>query len=235
MSDGPTLLVLGAQSGGSLGAAIATMAEEAGFGMVVTAGLRDEEFHCDARRANDLKEAYELFKPDYVVCTIAVNNPTSTNDQFLRSAMLDSFDANVVAPMEALRLFRHAPRAPGHSGRWLRKFVAISSNSARIPRTQSAPYCASKAALSMALRVAARELARTDEDILVWGYEPGLLAGTPMTQQSAATFTGPLHRMPGVSPEGIPPSVLALKVIDDLAHSSVALHGVMVPFDAGEL
>lgn len=243
MSDGPTLLVLGAQSGGSLGDYVAETGRSAGFGRVATAGINDEEFVVDARNSNQLKDLYDAVRPDYVVCTIGINIPKPGHDVYLRTVMMDSFETNVVAPMEALRLFRQAPRQEGHDERWLRKFVVVSSNSARIPRRGSAPYCASKAALSMALRVVARETAQTQENLQVWGYEPGLLAGTPMTEEILRHFgdpnnglgVPPLHRMPGVGPQGLPPAFLALKIVDDLAHSSAAMHGLLFPFDAGEL
>jgi hypothetical protein len=87
----------------------------------------------------------------------------------------------------------------------------------------------------MALRVAARELAGK---VQVWGYEPGLLAGTPMTQASAQAF-GPgdalLHRMKGVHPQGLPVHDLARRVVADVADFSVAQNGLLVPFDADEL
>lgn len=116
----------------------------------------------------------------------------------------------------------------------VKRFVAISSNSAHIPRRGSMPYCASKAALSMALRVAARELA--NKNVAVWGYEPGLLAGTPMSEQTRRDFgTDPLHRMPGVSWEGLPVGDLAQQIVQDISTFSVAHNGLMIPFDGGEL
>jgi len=228
--NGPTLLVVGAQDG-SLGARISVAAGKAGFGEVHTAGLGTEEHACDVRNTNALKEVLRLTNPDYVVCTVGVNQPAGMTASRLRMFMGDSFETNVTGPMELLRLFLDMPQKPS----FIKKFVAISSNSARIARTQSIPYCASKAALSMALRVAARETARWETRVLIWGYEPGLLADTPMTHETVAQWGDvPLHRMPGVGAEGLNANTLADRVVLDLAHSSVGYHGVLFPFDAGE-
>jgi NAD(P)-dependent dehydrogenase (short-subunit alcohol dehydrogenase family) len=57
--------------------------------------------------------------------------------------------------------------------------VAISSDAAHIPMRGSIAYCASKAALDMAVKVAARELAPFCR---VNAIAPGMVEGTPMTR-----------------------------------------------------
>lgn len=242
----PDVLVIGAAES-SLGEAIAKeMARgEWGFGKVTTAGLSGEQVRLNLLRRTRVDQALSEVQPDVVVCTVGVNWPADIGSARLRHGLLDSFESNVVGPMMLLQDFVTSPVRPERAG-LVKKFVAISSNSARIPRRSSMPYCASKAALSMALRVAARELADAG-GVAVWGYEPGLLAGTPMTRATEAHYgvgdpydgggypPPALHRMKGVPPEGLPVSELAERIVTDLALVSYAHNGVMIPFDAGEL
>lgn len=228
----PRLLVVGARPD-SLGAAIADAAQkEWGFEAVTTAGLTDEAYRLDITNSASIRETLDVVRPDYVVCTVGVNEMMPHDDQYLQAKMTDAFRTNVIGPMELLRHFD----ATEYTGVLRRKFVAISSNSARIARTNSMAYCASKAALSMALRVAAREQARrvsVRDRLLVWGYEPGLL-NTVMTHEADSRFVGPLHRMPGVEGAGLNPYTLADRILGDLMLSGVGLHGTLVPFDSGE-
>jgi NAD(P)-dependent dehydrogenase (short-subunit alcohol dehydrogenase family) len=232
----PDVLVVGADAN-SLGNAIVNELLdgecEYEFGKVHTAGLNTEDYRLDLLRSPRITEVLTETKPDIVVCTVGVNQPVDINDAFLPAKMHNSFETNVTGPMDLLRHFVASPVRLEREG-IVKKFVAISSNSARIPRRNSIAYCASKAALSMALRVAARELAGSQ--VAVWGYEPGLLAGTPMTQAVSAAFSGDrLHRMPGVPPNGLPPEDLARRIVQDLATFSYAHNGIVIPFDAGEL
>jgi NAD(P)-dependent dehydrogenase (short-subunit alcohol dehydrogenase family) len=61
----------------------------------------------------------------------------------------------------------------------LRTIVAVSSDAAERPMRTSIAYCASKAALNMAVKVAARELA---PEIRVNAVSPGMVSGTAMTE-----------------------------------------------------
>lgn len=239
----PDVLVVGAARR-SLGEAI--VAELVGshweFGSVKTAGITDEEIRLDLLSSLRISEVLTQCRPDIIVCTVGINQPVDIVDAFLPAKMRNSFMTNVTGPMDLLRHFVASPVRP-ERGDAVKKFVAISSNSARIARRNSVAYCASKAALSMALRVAARELAAGGK-VAVWGYEPGLLDGTPMTEEVARALPqaqhsldrapAPLHRMPGVPPEGIPPEDLARQIVRDLATFSYAHNGLLIPFDAGE-
>lgn len=236
----PNVLVVGAASGGSLGEAIVNTLAEYDFGNVSTAGITDEMYHLDVLQPAHILNVLEEVGPDIVVCTVGINEPADIGDAFLAEVMEGSFAANVTGPMNLLRHFVVSPVRP-ERGDAVKKFVAISSNSARIARRNSIAYCASKAALSMALRVAARELA--GRSVAVWGYEPGLLAGTPMSREAAGNFASRqgrepeeviMHRMPGVPPEGLPVKSLAQRVVHDLATFSYAHNGTIVQFDAGE-
>lgn len=65
--------------------------------------------------------------------------------------------------------------------------VAVSSDAADIPMRGSIAYCVSKAALNMAIKVMARELA---PHWRVNGVAPGMVEGTPMTAYIDSTIPG---------------------------------------------
>lgn len=83
-----------------------------------------------------------------------------------------SFEVNVLGFINLLH--HHGYRFPDSYG----SAVAISSDAGRIPMRTSIAYCASKAALNMAVRVAARELAPRWR---VNAVAPGIISDTPMT------------------------------------------------------
>lgn len=248
--EGPRLLVVGAAPH-SLGATVAQVAREGlwTFDQVVTAGITPppesvavtsrpvyEDYKLDIRNSASMREVLHDVCPDVIVCTVGVNVLCHIETAGLRMVLEEAFHVNVIGVME---LLRHFITAEG-SGYWTqgrrssKKFVVVSSNSARVARTGSLAYCASKAALSMAVRCAARELAGTA--VQVWGYEPGLLAGTPMTHAVHAGLPAAtaLHRMRGVPPEGLPVRSVAQQIINDVAQYAPGLNGVMIPCDAGE-
>jgi NAD(P)-dependent dehydrogenase (short-subunit alcohol dehydrogenase family) len=198
----------------------------------VTAGIGDEEEKMDVRRGALVKEVLNAVCPDIVLCTVGINEPAGITTSALGLVLEQSFHVNTIGVLTVLHHFLHAPVSGHWEGLPLKKFVAISSNSARIARRRSLAYCASKAALSMGLRVAAREIA--GGDACLWGYEPGLLADTPMTNAVATTHDGPLHRMPGVGPAGLAVGPLAAKIVHDVATAGPGYHGLLIPYDAGE-
>jgi NAD(P)-dependent dehydrogenase (short-subunit alcohol dehydrogenase family) len=89
--------------------------------------------------------------------------------------MLDIYDVNVAGFVRVLGLL---------IGTTCRSVVAISSDAATRPMRTSIAYCASKAALDMAVRCAARELA---PGIRVNAVSPGMTANTEMTTYIDAT------------------------------------------------
>lgn len=227
------VLVVGARKN-SLGDAVCYAAEAAGYD-VVTAGISGEEIKMDAFVDGPifLSNAVARAKPQHLVCTIGFNMSRHEHKDYdLHDWYRWHFEANVIGPMRLLEAFK----LNTYGARGLRHFVGISSNSARIPRTASAAYCASKAAFSMALRVAAREALGGDNGYLVYGYEPGLLRGTPMTNRAAEAFSGPLTRMRGKALEkGIEPRDLANVIVSGLKLPGAALNGCLIPYDGDEL
>lgn len=224
-----TLLIVGARENG-LGAriretALARHARE--DWKVVTAGVAGEERLLDVcGPMGDMVEVLQGVQPSLVVCTVGKNE--ARDGQSLGAWMSDHFFVNVTGPMRLLDAWL---MAGGHGEG--SQYVAISSNSAHIARRGSTAYCASKAALSMALRVRAREIG--GDPVVVYGYEPGLLANTPMTEEVRQRFEGPLSRMQGSGlDKGLNPYRLAGMVVCNLALGGAELNGCMLRIDAGE-
>lgn len=231
-----TVLVVGAREG-SLGAAVADLARARDY-HVITAGMTDEEELWQAHRLSSgaVEVPYSLMRQcqaDHVVCTVGVNKPMASLSVEWQLAALHSFQINVMAPMALLKAW--SAYAAAGDATW-RHYVAVSSNSAHIARAGSGPYCASKAALSMAVRVAAREQARVyDNNRLIYCYEPGLLARTPMTAKTMQEgFIGALHRMPGVDSGGLETAHVAALIVNNIKYGGQELNGSCLRVDAGE-
>jgi len=114
----------------------------------------------------------------------------------------------------------------------LQHFVVVSSNSAHIARSGSLAYCASKAAVSMAVRVAARELATTE--LNVWGVEPGFILDTPMSERFRQNYTGPSHRIPGGDARALTKDSLAAFILQTITLDAPWINGCMLRLDGGE-
>jgi NAD(P)-dependent dehydrogenase (short-subunit alcohol dehydrogenase family) len=228
-----TVLVVGARPG-SLGDVIRKELAAQGF-RVEVGGITRERHTIDLMRSSfaEIARLLQYIDPKHIICTAGVNEPTdSINDPAKWYAK--HFAVNVTGPMRLLEGWRAL--GAGREGVQESHFVAISSNSARVPRTGSAAYCASKAALSMALRCVAREVSADPSSRLsVYGYEPGLVAGTPMTEQTASRYPRQaLTRMrPAELSEGVSAGALARLVVAGL-RAGRAMNGLLVPFDADE-
>ena len=239
------LLVIGARPK-SLGACVADVAEDAGWA-VRTAGVSGkEDIACDVTNYTDVQM---LFNEDNewhsIVCTAAVNYYCSVRSETFYGPLEDTMMTNAVGPLHLLHCWAHrwlnalddtymqkdvvrgidVPTVPMH-------FVAVSSNSAHIARSRSLAYCASKAALSMGIRCAARDLA--DTWLNVWGVEPGWLSGTPMSEEVTARigYGAPVHRIPG--DRTVDPGALAHLIVGGLRNPYSSLNGCMLRLDGGE-
>lgn len=191
-------------------------------GQTVTAGISGEEDHfVNYEDPEELKEFFNAHQPDRVLVTVGTNHPLS-DSQNMEFWLSDHLHANVVIPMLILDAWLEAGPPKGSH------FVALSSNSAHIPRSQSMAYCASKAALSMAIRCAARDIGKAGMDLVVYGYEPGLVRNTPMSGKRGGT------RMLGL-PEGMPRRALAQQIVNGMAFGSTEFNGVLLRLDAGEV
>lgn len=96
--------------------------------------------------------------------------------------LYQTFNVNV---MGFIRVIQAVARVYAYDGRtparpqYRTNVVAVASDAARNPMRRSITYCASKAALVQAVRVAARELAPY---VRVNAVSPGIMDETPMTQ-----------------------------------------------------
>lgn len=223
----PRVLVVGAREG-SLGAAVAEHVGRAGV-QALTAGIAGEEMWLDASVPGLLLEAFEHWRPTHVVCTVGLNQPRAVYHESWRSTADLLMDVNYMTPMQVMNTFHEwLAGMPG-------VYVAISSNSAHIARSQSAAYCASKAALSMGIRAAARDFSRAPGHFCCWVYEPGALLGTPMTNaiRSSLSKDISMSRML-TNPEGLPTEAVARMIARDLFENPLILHGCAVRLDNGE-
>lgn len=231
------ILVVGAKIG-SLGEAVAQRGARRGFEVMV-AGISGESvpLDCFLNPMEYLESVFASVMPRYVLCTAGINMPLPDSAADLSDWYRWHWEANVVGPMRLLAAFAAVSQRPDYlPGTALLHYAAISSNSARIPRSSSGAYCASKAGLSMALRVAAREAHGGDLGYLVYGYEPGLLAGTPMTKRTEEQWGVGAHRMRGsLLDKGIDTDELAEVIINNFVSGGPALNGSLIPYDGGEV
>lgn len=216
------LLIFGCRKK-SIGDGVRKMWMDMFDGHVVTAGVSgDEDLGVVYQDEEDVKRVLQEVNPHHVLVTVGRNETLEDFRGMLEPWMMDHFETNVLIPMSVLMWWVEVG-APddGH-------FVAISSNSAHIPRSQSMAYCSTKAALSMALRCAARDLQKNEMGPVVYGYEPGLVKGTPMSGERGGT------RMLGL-PQGIGRRVLATQIVNTMVFGGAEHSGVLHRLDNGEV
>jgi len=220
------LLVVGANQA-NLGEAVADAAHVGGYWSRVDEVDKDV---LDVTDRGSITHALEDLNPTDIVCTVGINLPDGEPGMMMRN-MRTQMLVNCIGPMallaEAMDKWMNRDPAAHHS------FVAVSSNSAHIARSESAGYCASKAALSMAIRCAARRYAPLNT-FRIWGYEPGLISDSPMTEGVRMSLRPnvPLHRIPGGNT--IKRQPLATQIIRDIEGGQRYLNGCMIRVDGGE-
>lgn len=224
MSEKETLLIIGAREK-SLGDRVHVAAFRAGWD-VITAGISGEEMiPCDITDEESLKELFSSVTVNHVLVTAGVNDRDNSLGD--RNMILRHLDVNCAAVIDVLY---HWTASPKFITGFVSHFVAISSNSARIARSNSTAYCASKAALSMALRCEARTRRGTP---VVYGWELGLLKGTPMTEQTEKRF-GPVQtRMPGLE-DGLDTELVARHIFETIRYGGRGVNGCLFRLDGGE-
>lgn len=248
-----TMLVIGAQTDSSLGGLVTAVAHGAGW-QVHTVGISGNEQHelditNGARVAGFFDEWCRADPPpEAVVCTAGINLANSLLNGNTVRAMQRQWEVNALGPIRVLeqwvKWWMHGFKAVGgyHPTQAPLHFVAISSNSAQVARSKSMGYCASKAALSMAIRCAAREMA--DTPLNIYSYEPGWLDGTPMSANVEDRMrrvgrlgepsgpVGPLHRIPGN--RVVVPELLASMIVNGMEYTRSPLNGCTIRIDGGE-
>lgn len=128
----------------------------------------------DVTSNNDVERAVREEGPfSHIIYSAGINKLAWVRTHKINFLMQDMFDTNcagfVAVVSTCLRLWPAEPISA----------VAVSSDAARIPMRGSVAYCASKAALDMAVRTMARELAPVHR---INAVAPGMVDGTPMTE-----------------------------------------------------
>jgi NAD(P)-dependent dehydrogenase (short-subunit alcohol dehydrogenase family) len=223
------LLIIGAREG-SLGWHCAAVARNVPTPEweVITAGISgDEDMTLEA---TDWESGVLMYRQPFtdVICTVGVNDPEAGLDYHLQ--------INCVAPISLAECWlggwREYHDERDHDGPL--NFVAISSNSAQVPRSPSMPYCASKAALSMAIRVLGRKAAMEGSGrVRIWCYEPGYITGTPMSARLDEAVPRP-HRIPSGGP-GMDARLLAHRIVTDVAWYGEMMQATAQRIDMGDM
>jgi NAD(P)-dependent dehydrogenase (short-subunit alcohol dehydrogenase family) len=221
------VLIIGAQPN-SLGFALARQFTLPLYG-VATAGISGHEsYECSLLEMDQVIKVLDEYKPHIIICTAGINRSTQPITTATPRWLIDTYEqmaVNFEGPINLLA----AAVSPAMDIP-VEQVIMISSNSAHIARRNSLGYCASKAALSMAVRVAGRELAG---DPLVYGYELGLLKGTPMTVATEEAFGPAQSRMVGAE-GGLDTWQVARHIVNVVGSPWQGLNGTLQRLDAGE-
>lgn len=222
-------LIVGAREG-SIGDHVGFLLRAAGH-ETITAGISDEEDRYLDIEDDDYMLRQFLRQHAYdvtdIVCTVGINQVSHPgSEEFQRTVERDLF-VNALGP---LTLLDEWTRERG--GLFLGSFVAVSSNSAHVARSTSLGYCASKAALSMGIRCAARYLA--GGPISAWAVEPGWVDGTPMSKDVEGRIPDglPRHRIPGGI--GLDTRTVAQFIVNGLLDGGRAYNGCTFRLDGGD-
>ena len=241
------LLIIGAAEPTSLGAwceKLAWINSDWDSSDVVTAGVSGaEDIALDITSEWQLHQLLENEPYTDIICTAGVNVPTPiySLEVDFPEALNYCLYTNAFGPILTFEVWfrtwkqRWEQWSSVQRQDWHREveslnFVAVSSNSAHIARSGSTGYCMSKAALSMGIRCIARACA--EEPVNVWGYEPGFIAGTPMSREAVERYGEAPHRIPGnrISPVGS----LAQMIVKQVANDGKWLNGSLIRTDGGE-
>jgi NAD(P)-dependent dehydrogenase (short-subunit alcohol dehydrogenase family) len=202
----------------------------------VMAGTREafgtDEHDADVRDPLALARVFQQMQPTHVVYSAGINKlawiKQATPEEFL--ALLH---VNVVGFQTLLTVLL------GHSKKPI-PVVAISSDAATRPMRTSFMYCASKAALDMAVKVAARELA--PEGWRINAVAPGKVDRTGMTDYvdrmvpALRGWTRQYAEDYELSSTPIGRRIDPIEVAETVSHvlfGSLALNGAIVPVTGG--
>lgn len=216
------LLVVGARRD-SLGWWAASLAKDIGWSVLTAGkGIEDLFFSWPIQTVEYL---FTKVRPTNLLVTVGVNLPTDLYNPQWNDEISHEFLTNAYLPLALLRHWAVWSEGEGHG-------VAISSNSAQIPRSDSVGYCASKAALSQGVRTLARTAAKKDLPSTIYAYEPGYIEDTPMSRKLDDHFNS-LHRIPGG--RSLHPGDLASLIIANMANEYRWLNGTILRLDGGEI
>lgn len=216
---GPLALVIGGASG--IGAAVAASHREAGTRTVTWDIEGTHDVTCDIRDPDAIDDAVGLTRMRWGTPTTVTVTAGVGHSGLLTDVEPDAFDhvmrVNTRGPWLCMRAWVGAVQEAQQAA----SFVAVSSISARLADRGMGIYCASKAALSMLVRVAATEWGALG--IRVNAVAPGVTR-TPMLGRGPASTTEGSPWLAGVAqrtvlgrlgePEDIAQSILALHTMD---------------------
>ena len=214
----PFALVIGGGSG--IGAALTARYRAAGTTAVVWDIDGDRDVNCDVAAPDEIDEAVGVTSlrwgvPSWVTVTAGIGHAG-----MLLDIPPDDFDrvirVNARGPWLCMRAWVGAMLERKVAG----SFVAVSSVSARLVDPGMGLYCASKAALSMLVKVAAAEWGPLG--LRVNGVGPGVTR-TPMLGRGVAATVEGSPWLAGVAERT---SLGRLGEADDVAATVVALHGM---------
>ncbi len=214
----PFALVIGGGSG--IGAAVASSYRSEGTTAVVWDIEGDRDVTCDVAEPDEVDEAVGVTSlrwgvPRWVTVTAGIGHFGTLVD-----GTPDDFDrvmrVNARGPWLCMRAWVGAMVEQDVTG----SFVAVSSVSARLVDPGMGFYCASKAALSMLVKVAAAEWGPLG--LRVNGVGPGVTR-TPMLGHGAASTVEGSPWLAGVADRT---ALGRLGEADDIATTVVALHGM---------
>ena len=169
-----TTLIVGGNSG--IGEAVYQMDRSRGFPLREEGTwLRPSIFELDVADPTSIQHFIEQHGEsiDRLVYSAGFNSPDMLRE-VSSDDVSDTFDVNVIGFINILSFL--ADQRFGELS-----VVAIVSDAATVPMRGSIAYCSSKAALSMAVRCAAREMAGMGWRVN--GVAPGVVANTPMTEK----------------------------------------------------
>ncbi len=194
---------------------------------VMTAGMNEEDAYLNLLMHESTRGIFQCYGSfDHVICTAGRNLEGSGHIPLGEQLQVNCWGIAILFE-EWLASLKHDSRIfhEGHHlwGDTFHHFLGVSSNSAHLPRSRSAGYCASKAALSMYLRCQAR--AMQGSNVVVSVAEPGWIQGTPMSKEVAERFDMP--------DRGLCSADLALTLAQALKYGP-EWNGVVLRMDGGE-
>ncbi|HSZ37325.1 MAG TPA: SDR family oxidoreductase [Acidimicrobiales bacterium] len=211
-------LVIGGHSG--IGAALVAAYRAQGTRVVTWDAAGEPDLRCDVRDPDAVERAVDETRrnwgvPDWVTVTAGVGH-----GGLLVDVSPDEFDrvlaVNTRGPWLCLRGWARVLLAENRTG----SFVAVSSISARLVDRGMGVYCASKAALSMLVRVAAAEWG--PDGLRVNAVAPGVTR-TPMLGPDALVAGNDSPWLAGVAKKT---PLGRVGEAEDIAQVTLAVHGM---------
>jgi NAD(P)-dependent dehydrogenase (short-subunit alcohol dehydrogenase family) len=220
MEDGAEPLALVVGGGSGIGAALAEGLRAQGTTTVTWDIAGPHDVTCDVTEPDEIDEAVGVTRLRWGVPTSVTVTAGVGHAGMLVDAAPEEFDrimrVNTRGPWLCMRAWVGAMREAGVAG----SFVAVSSVSARLVDRNMGLYCASKAALSMLVEVAAAEWGPLG--LRVNAVAPGVTR-TPMLGNSRAASVEVSPWLAGVADRT---ALGRLGEAGDIAQAIIALHSM---------